>query len=91
MLFNTGLTHLGSEASNQSVDWSNKNIDLSLTIKKRKINKNILISFSQIIIWTPPRLNELTPIIFDMELTHLGSETSITFSTLNIKLDYIKF
>ena len=27
-------------------------------------------------IWKPPSLNELTPIIFNMELTHLGTEAS---------------
>ena len=26
--------------------------------------------------WRPPSLNELTPIIFDTEMTHLGSEAS---------------
>ena len=29
------------------------------------------------IIWRPPELSELTPMIFDMKLTHLGSEASI--------------
>ena len=33
----------------------------------------------------PPSLSELTPIIFNMELTHLGSETSIYYS-IYIKL-----
>ena len=28
-------------------------------------------------IWRPPSLNELTQMIFNMELTHLGSEASI--------------
>ena len=28
-------------------------------------------------IWRPPSLSELTPIIYDMVLTHLGSEASI--------------
>ena len=28
-------------------------------------------------IWRPPSQSELTPIIFDLELTHLGSEVSI--------------
>ena len=26
--------------------------------------------------WRPPSLSELTPIIFNMELTHLGTEAS---------------
>ena len=32
----------------------------------------------------PPRLNELTPFIFDIELTHLGSETSNCYTIVNI-------
>ena len=32
----------------------------------------------------PPRLSELNPIVFNMELTHLGSETSISKSSLKI-------
>ena len=28
-------------------------------------------------IWRPPSLNELTPMLFDNGLAHLGSETSI--------------
>ena len=29
------------------------------------------------VIWRPPSLSELTPIIFNMELSHLGSEAFI--------------
>ena len=35
-------------------------------------------------IWRPPSLIELTPIIFNMELTYLGSGASIS----NIRLVY---
>ena len=31
----------------------------------------------KLIIWKPPSLGELTPIIFNKGLTHLGSEASI--------------
>ena len=31
--------------------------------------------------WRPPNLSELTPIIFNTELTHLGSESSISLTT----------
>ena len=34
------------------------------------------ISFSKLINWGPPSLSELTPLIFDMVLTHLGSEAT---------------
>ena len=34
------------------------------------------ISFTYIQLWRPPSLSELTPMIFDMGLTHLGSEAS---------------
>ena len=27
--------------------------------------------------WKPPRISQLTPIIIDMELTHLGSKVSL--------------
>ena len=30
-------------------------------------------------IWRPPSLSQLTTIVFDMELTHLGSQNSIPF------------
>ena len=33
-------------------------------------------------IWRPPSLSGLTPIIFDMELTHLGLEITIKLSML---------
>ena len=45
-------------------------------------------------IWRPPSLSELTPMIFDMGLTHLGSEASIYHILILIitgfftKLDY---
>ena len=32
--------------------------------------------------WRPPSLNELTPIIFSMGLTHLGSEAAKYYSPL---------
>ena len=35
----------------------------------------------EICIWRPQSLSELTPITFDIELTHLGLETSIYFIT----------
>ena len=31
----------------------------------------------EIVIWRPPSLSELPPIIFDMGLTHLGSEATM--------------
>ena len=31
-----------------------------------------------LVIWRPPSLSELTPIILNMELTHLGSVASIS-------------
>ena len=34
-------------------------------------------STKDILIWRPPSLSELNPIIFNIELTHLGSEVSI--------------
>ena len=38
-------------------------------------------------IWSPPSQSELTLIIFDMELTHLGSETSICVKVFCYYLD----
>ena len=38
-----------------------------------------------ILIWSPSSLNELTQTIFDMELTHLGSEASIYAKEVDIK------
>ena len=40
------------------------------------IDINILIIF-YLYKWRPPRLSELTPMIFNTGLTHLGSEASI--------------
>ena len=47
------------------MDYNNK-----ATCEKHNLDKNLPI-------WRPPRLSELTPILFHMELTHLGSEASI--------------
>ena len=33
----------------------------------------------KIFIWRPPSLSELTPIIFTIELTHLGSDNSLRY------------
>ena len=33
-------------------------------------------------IWRPPTLSELTPMMFNMGLTHLGSEASICLSRI---------
>ena len=40
--------------------------------------------------WRPPRLSELSPVIFQMELTHFGSEASMycIFSGNNEKNNY---
>ena len=46
--------------------------------------------------WRPPSLNKLTPVIFHMELTHLGSKASIYIHfkryiiNIRIKLLYMK-
>ena len=47
-----------------------------------------------IIIWRHASISELTPVIFDMELTHLGSDASIyvyfkNFSFCSYLKDYI--
>ena len=34
-------------------------------------------------IWTPPSLSELSSMIYDMELTHLGSEAFISYCITN--------
>ena len=38
---------------------------------------SIFFYFTQIIMWRPPSLSVLSVMIFNMMLTHLGSETSI--------------
>ena len=58
------LTHLGSEASIVG--------HFSKTFKKQKRNK-YQVGSDTYIIWRPPSLSELTPMIFNMGLTHLGS------------------
>ena len=37
--------------------------------------------------WRTPNLSELTPIMFDMELTHLGLEVAIYSITISYYLD----
>ena len=41
-----------------------------------------------IINWRPPRLSELTPIIFNIELAHLGSEAS-NYIIIIFKKDFL--
>ena len=49
-------------------------------MKKKTNNTNLNSSIATVnlkAIWRAPSLSELTPIIFDMELTHKGLESSI--------------
>ena len=41
------------------------------------------------IIWRPPSLSELTPMIFNTGLTHSSSETSIYKGSLGSHFDYL--
>ena len=45
--------------------------------------KNICYATLPVIIWRPPKLSEITPIILNMGLTHLGSEASIFCSPID--------
>ena len=67
------LTHLGSEASKCPFFWA-----------RERETSLFMIDFTYLFqaeilchIWKPPSLSELTPIIFHMELSHLGLEASI--------------
>ena len=40
------------------------------------------------LIWRPPSLSELTPMIINMGLTHLGSKSSILISNIKELIDY---
>ena len=42
-------------------------------------------------IWMPPSLSELPPIIFDMKLTHLGKEASISEIAYNSNDNNVDF
>ena len=60
---------LPANLSKSRLTWMNKYItngDFRNIIKYLQFNMN----------WMPPSLSELTPIISDMELTHLTSEAS---------------
>ena len=43
-------------------------------------------NYTMYIIWRSPSLNKLTPMIFNGELTHLGSEASINREQLFVNL-----
>ena len=56
----------------------NRKILKALRIKNKEIEFNEMIFINTLVpIWRSSNLSKLTPIIFDTELTHLGSEASI--------------
>ena len=44
-----------------------------------------------LLVWRPLSLSELTPIITNMELTHLGSEAFISSITISLRLSWRGF
>ena len=41
-------------------------------------------------VWRSPRLSEFTPTVFNMQLTHLGSEATIDEHTIHLEINRIK-
>ena len=60
-------------------------LDLMSEEKKTAYLNEILKQVCLFIIWRPPSLCELTPIIYNMELTHLGFEAFIYYTKLQFK------
>ena len=71
------------EGRRQSINSHRKQFFISGCFLYRKHRVILQAHAGVLLYWMPPSLSELTPIIYNTELTHLGSEAYYSYALLS--------